>query len=187
MASQEKRKLPPKDSAKSEPKSIKINSESAQLKHINQRHEGTGEEAILALDLKFECIARCDLLQALCGAEVIPDLWNEDGSVKFLGITGFTSRAELKECHFTFGDLIEEPIKISGVKANKFVFTPVGGHAVKLALRVQLRPSDSELLALTHATKKNCQLSIVSKVGVLMDDDKDQDLLEDQEQENDAE
>lgn len=172
----------PINAPKAETKSIKIISENAQLKHINQRHEGSGEEPILALDLKFECIVRGDLLQALCGSETNPDLWNEDGSVKYLGITNFTSRAELKECDFEFGDLIETPIQISGVKANKFTFTPVGGHAVKLSLRVQLRPTDAELLALTHATKKTCQMSIVSQVGVLMNDEKtDPDLLEDQE------
>lgn len=168
---------------KAEPKSIKILSENAQLKHINQRHEGSGEEPVLALDLKFECIVRGDLLQALCGSETNPDFWNEDGSVKYLGITNFTSRAELKECDFEFGDLIEEPIKISGVKANKFTFTPVGGHGVKLSLRVQLRPTDEELLALTHATKKTCQLSIISKVGVLLNDEKEPDLLDEEETE----
>lgn len=170
---------------KTEKKVIRISSESAQLKHINHRTEGAKENPTRALDLKFTCIVGSDLLKALCGSEEIPSLWNDDGSVKYLGITEFTSRAQLKECTFEFGDLVTAPIHLEGVKVNKFKFNPVGGRGLELTLRVQVAPSDAELIALSHAVLTTAKLNIECELGVIMDDgkEKDPDLLDDQDEE----
>jgi hypothetical protein len=156
---------------------------------VNQRAEGHKDNPTLALDLKFKAVMDGGVLKQLCGADDVPPFWHDDGSVRFLGITGFKSRAELKECTMTFGDLAMEQIELKEVKVNKFEFKPISGRGVEVTLRVQFHPTDAELIAVTHAALKSAQLSIACELGVVMTETKEPepDLLDENEEELETE
>lgn len=173
--------VPPADNRKV----IRITSESAQLQHINHRTEGNKEAPVRALDLKFKCVVPSALLQTLCGSDDVPPLWNSDGSLRYVGLTNFNHRAILKDCKFEFGDIVQKPIKLAGVKAKGFVFNLAQGNALQLTFKVQIsNPTDAELLELSHAILLTAQLLIECEFGIVLGDDKDEDqgtLLEDEE------
>lgn len=157
---------PPKTSANV----FTLNAENAHYKHLNHGTEGNAAAPVRRLDLKFDCIVDGAILQTLCGTEEVPDFWNSDGSVKLLGLSGFKSRADLKDCSFEFGDLELSKITLQDVAVNGFEFNPTSGRAVELKFRVQVKPSDGELVQLSNALMKKAQLHISCNLGVKMED-----------------
>lgn len=162
--------LQPEDQAPPDTKAnvVEIKGENAHYKHLNHGTEGNAAAPVRRLDLKFEMIVDGGILSKLCGIEELPDFWNTDGSVKLLGLSGFTSRADLKGCHFEFGDLELSKITLEDVAVNDFKFNPTSGRAVELKFRVQVKPSDEELVALSKAVMKKAQLYISCNLGVQM-------------------
>lgn len=167
-------------------KKITLTSTDAKLSNINVRTEGNPTSPVIAIDLKFEAIMDGAILSDLCGADDVPPLWLEDGSVKYLGLAGFTARTELEGCTLEFGDLVLSKIKLEGVKVNKLVFAPTSGRAMKIGLRAQLKPTDEELQALTHALQKTAELHIEALLGFQGDDAGDaKDLLDNEDDQDD--
>ncbi len=152
---------------------VRILTEDGHFKHLNHGTEGNPAAPVRRLDLKFEAVVDGELLKQLCGAEELPPLWNADRSVRYLGLSGFESRAILKDAKFEFGDLEFHRITIEGVTVNQFKFTPVQGRAINLNFRVQVKPTDEQMIALSHAVLKKAQLVITCDMGVVMDQAKD--------------
>lgn len=144
---------------------ITLKAPEAQLKKINTRTEGPQTDPIPAEDLKFHGMVDGSFLQTLLGTDTAPDFWHDggdqDGKLKYLGLTTFGSYAELQGCTMKW-----RGITLKNAKAKKFAFKLHGGRQIELTLTVQARPDDEAIKALRHAQLQYGELVLTTEQAV---------------------
>lgn len=150
---------------------INVHLPEAQLQHINVRTEGNDKEPIFAVDLKIEGVCTNSLSGLLSGVDQTPPLWTAEGNPALTGISSFPSIASFEGAHVKFGDMILlDNLDLKGCKLNKFVFAPITGAAMKIAFRIQLRPTDEEFTQLKKNLKKKAPMDLEFMLGYAGDD-----------------
>lgn len=158
--------------------SFQLESPNATLENLNLRAELNGEEYVPAVDLKIKCEADDKMAGYLMGSlekDHIPPLWRNDNDHRekmYYGIQGgISSSAAFEDCEVEFKN-----VTIRGAKVNKFVIEPISGGKINLTLRVQFRPSDKQLAALSHHQKKGGKFKVTSSGQFFPTDDDQTDL-----------
>lgn len=175
---------------------IEIKMPDAQLKKLNTRTEGNQKDPIPAEDMKFHGVAPAVFLFALLGVPVptpqdesddenfdpvktLP-FWNEDGSLRFLGLSDFGSWCELTGAVMQFGDpnpKAKNRVQVEGVKVKNFKFKIIAGWNIELTLTAQARLEDKQATTMRHFQMKHGQLLITTDEAATYAEDDDQEEL----------
>ena len=145
--------------------------EPPEIKNVNVRKEGSGDDAPVAVDVKISGIAHHSDYQLVskitgCNAAQAKAFWTESGEPVFVGVDLMPSIVTFDEGqHCEIGEQDFKSIRVRGIS-----FKPIGSGMVRLSLTVQIPNIDHDLIADIAEMIKTRQKSVLYADKDLFDD-----------------
>jgi hypothetical protein len=140
---------------------INLRAIGAELLALNIRKQGTADDRILAIDMKFKCEAPATLAGVLCGSDQIPQLWDIDSQEVdplYFGISSILTNGVFQDHKLTFAKVVFDSVKIT-----KCAFEPRPKGMIDLTFKASvLNPVESKISILADMVKEQSVLEVVA-------------------------
>lgn len=132
----------------------------AAIAHLSARKEGKGDAKVLAVDLKLAVITSNELLISF-HPQLRVMLYDRDGMPRFKEMGAVPWEREFHRMLLELrSDVLEKPIRFTGVKVYDFEFVAKEVGKVRAIFKAQIRPEQGEFESLGKLLAEPCDLTL---------------------------
>lgn len=132
----------------------------AAIAHLSARKEGKGDAKVLAVDLKLAVLTSNELLISF-HPQLRVMLYDRDGMPRFKEMGAVPWEREFHRMLLELrSDVLDKPIRFTGVKVYDFEFVAREGGKVKTIFKAQIRPEQGEFESLGKLLAEPCDLTL---------------------------